>query len=149
MPVLPNEHWEKFAQGLVSGLSAHVAYLKAGYKGKVDDKNTRRDASRLRMNKEVRGRIAELQLEAARESKITVMDLVKELQAFARLSKQCKQPGAGVGAVMGIGKLLGFVIDKAEIDATLRKPARRATTDTKISLEEWKEKFAPKLEQSQ
>jgi len=46
--------------------------------------------------------------------------------------------------VMGIGKLLGFVIDKAEIDATLRKPSRRPTEDRKISLEEWKEKFAPK-----
>jgi hypothetical protein len=48
---------------------------------------------------------------------------------------------------MGKAKLLGFVIDKAEIDATYRKPSRRPIEDKKISLEEWKEKFAPKLDE--
>jgi hypothetical protein len=101
------------------------------------------------MNKEVRARIVELQREAARAAKIDLMDLVKELDAMARLAIRTRQAGAGVGAVMGKAKLLGFVIDKAEIDATLRKPSRRPVEDRKISLEEWKQKFAPKLDERQ
>jgi hypothetical protein len=151
MPVLKNPRWEKFAQGLVSGLSQHVAFLAAGYERKRSggkaSANIRSDASKLFKRTEVRLRIAELQREAAKDAKISLQDLIKQLDADWRLAHRSKQPGAAVGATMGKAKLLGFVIDKAEVDATLRKPSRRPVEDKKISLQEWQEKFQPKLDE--
>jgi len=150
MPVLTNPRWEKFAQGLVSGLSQHAAFVAAGYQRKgeaPDSKNIRSDAAKLKRNKEVRGRIAELQLEAAKDAKITLADILKEVDAAIKLGHRSRQAGAVVGAVGLKAKLRGFVIDRTEIEATLRKPSRRPTEDRKISLEEWKQKFAPKQEE--
>lgn len=151
MPVLKNPRWEKFAQGLISGLSQHAAFLQAGYErkrgGAVASKNIRSDAAKLFKMPEVRLRIMELQREAAKDAKITLKDILKEVDAAIKLGHRSKQAGAVVGAVGLKAKLLGFVIDRAEIEATLRKPSRRPIEDKKISLEEWKEKFAPKLDE--
>ncbi|RJT38686.1 hypothetical protein D3227_15575 [Mesorhizobium waimense] len=55
-----------------------------------------------------------------------------------------KLPAAGVAAIMGKARLLGLVVDKTEVATVIRKPARSPTTDTRMSLEEWQAKFAPK-----
>jgi hypothetical protein len=69
--------------------------------------------------------------------------LVKQLDEMYMLAKKVKHPAAGVGAVLAKGKLLGLVVDRAEIDATIRKPSRVPTEDKTMSMEEWQQKFAP------
>ena len=68
----------------------------------------------------LRDRLAgsELQAAAARRSEITVDDLVADLNMMLELARDNKNPSAGVPAIMGKAKLLGLVVDKAEINIT-------------------------------
>ena len=69
--------------------------------------------------------------------------MVAELESMRKLAMACKNPAAGVAAVMGKAKLLGLIVDKTEIEATVRKPAREPTEDKRMSLGEWERRFRP------
>lgn len=91
----------------------------------------------------VAARIAELRNAAAKRLEITVDDLVAELEDMRKLAMACKNPAAGVAAVMGKAKLLGLIVDKAEVATTLRKPLREPGEINQMSLDEWQARFAP------
>lgn len=137
-----NARQERFCLYLVEGLPQSRAYIDAGYVARGNAAEVA--AARLFRNVQVQSRIAELQAAAARRSEITVDDLVAELESMRKLAMACKNPAAGVAAVMGKAKLLGLIVDKAEIEATVRKPAREPTDDKRMSLEEWERRFRPK-----
>jgi len=144
MPVLANARYERFAQGVAKGLSQHEAYKKAGYSPDRPPKAMRSEASKLARRPQIAARIAELQEKHAAKLGITVDHLIRELNDMLMLAKRVKHPAAGVGAILAKGKLLGLIVDRAEIEGTIRKPSRRPTVDKTQSLEDWKEKFAPK-----
>jgi phage terminase small subunit len=75
---------------------------------------------------------------------VTVDSLVAELDEMLHLAIECENPSAGVSAVMGKAKLLGLIVDKAEVGTTIRKPSREATEERQMTLEEWQRRFAPK-----
>ncbi|MDX8492703.1 terminase small subunit [Mesorhizobium sp. VK22B] len=137
-----NARQERFCLGLAEGLPQSRAYVQAGYAACGNAAEV--SASQLLRNPKVAARLAELQASAARRSEITVDDLVAELDDMRKLATACKNPAAGVAAVMGKAKLLGLIVDKAEIEATVRKPAREPTDDKRMSLEEWERRFRPK-----
>ena len=60
------------------------------------------------------------------------------------LARDTKNPSAGVTAIMGKARLLGLVVDKAEINSAIRKPFRTPTTDSQIGIDKWVKRFAPK-----
>ena len=62
-----NVRHEKFCQALLEGKSATAAYEAAGY-GQGDDGN----AARLRVNPRIEERLAELQAEVAKDTRVTV-----------------------------------------------------------------------------
>lgn len=141
MPVLPNPRDERFAQNLAGGLPQHEAYTKAGFKMKPSA--NRADASKHARRPDVAARVKELLERQAKRLDVTVDTLVGELDMMYRLSIATKQPAAGVGAVMGKAKLLGLVIEKSEVETTVRKPLRNSASDKKMSMDEWQKKFAP------
>jgi hypothetical protein len=143
MPVLKNPRHERFAQGVCKGMSQTDAYLYAGYAPLKEAKDTRSSAAALAKNAGVSGRIEEIQAAQAARVGITVDTLLMELQEMLVLAKRIKQPSAGVGAILAKGKLLGLITDKVETNDVTRKPARRPTTQTSMSIDEWKDKFAP------
>ena len=145
MPLLQNPRHERFALGITEGLSQGDAYLKAGFKTKLTGKNLRGEASKLANRPDVTARIAELREIQVHSTGVTVDSLVEELEELRRLAVAVKNPAAGVGAVLGKAKLLGLIVDKAEIEGNLRKPSREPTDKGQMSVEEWKEKFAPKV----
>ncbi|MER9403680.1 terminase small subunit [Mesorhizobium caraganae] len=141
-----NIRQERFCQGLLEGLPQSRAYVEAGYAARGNAAQV--EASKMVRLPKVAARVAELQAAAARRSEITVDDLVAELEDMRKLAIACKHPAAGVAAVMGKAKLLGLIVDKAEIEATVRKPAREPTDDKRMSLEEWERRFRPKAVRS-
>lgn len=143
MPILSNPRYERFAQGIAKGKSQTDAYLYAGYTPNKEGKGDRSNAGTLARRPEIAERIAELQAKQANRIGVTVDDLVAELDDFMKLAKRVKQPAAGVGAVLAKGKLLGLIVDKAEVDATVRKPASKPTDQKQMTLDEWQEKFSP------
>jgi len=143
MPILHNARYERFAQGIAKGKSQHEAYLYAGYAPGADPKDVRSNAGKLARKPEVAARVEELQHKQAARIGATVDDLLFELNGMLQLAKRTKQPSAGVGAIVAKAKLLGLITDKVEVEGNLRKPARRPTAETEMSIAEWKEKFAP------
>ncbi|UCI23509.1 terminase small subunit [Mesorhizobium sp. B2-8-5] len=136
-----NTRQERFCLWLAEGLPQSRAYVEAGYSARGNAAEV--SASQLLRNPKVAARLAELQAGAARRSEITVDELVAELESMRKLAMACKNPAAGVAAVMGKAKLLGLIVDKAEVATTIRKPLREPSDTEQMSLEEWQAKFAP------
>lgn len=136
-----NPRQERFCLGLAEGLPQSRAYVDAGYTARGNAAEV--SASQLLRNPKVAARIAELQAAAAKRSEITVDDLVAQLDDLRKLAIACKNPAAGVAAIMGKAKLLGLIVDKAEVATTLRKPLREPGEINQMSLDEWQARFAP------
>ncbi|WP_027037084.1 terminase small subunit [Mesorhizobium ciceri] len=137
-----NLRQERFCLGLAEGLPQSRAYIEAGYTARGNAAEVA--AARLFRNVQVQSRIASLQAEAAKRSEITVDDLIVELDSMRKLAIACKNPAAGVSAIMGKAKLLGLIVDKAEVATTLRRPMREPGEIKQMTLEEWTAKFSPK-----
>lgn len=142
MPMLSNARYERFAQGIAKGKSQPDAYVYAGYNPSAKNKDT--NAGHVARRPEVAARVAELLAKQQQRIGVTVDALVLELDEMFKLAKRTKQPAAGVGAILAKGKLLGLITDRVESETTVRKPARRPTSETQMSLDEWKDKFEPK-----
>ncbi|MBZ9810714.1 terminase small subunit [Mesorhizobium sp. ESP-6-2] len=137
-----NIRQERFCQGLIEGLTQTRAYVEAGYTARGNAAEV--EASKMVRLPKVAARVAQLRAAAARRWEITVDDLVAELDVMLKLAHATKNPSAGVTAIMGKAKLLGLVVDKAEVATTLRKPLREPGDTERMSLEEWTAKFTPK-----
>lgn len=147
MAALPNPKQEKFCQLVAKGEPIWRAYRDAGYASK-SQKDMEANGFRLYRQAPVRPRIRELQLRNAAKLGVSVDTLVKELDGCLRLARKMKHPAAAIGAVMGKAKLLGLITDKSEVQATVvRKPMRTPGETGRMSMEDWKQQFAPKLEQ--
>ena len=102
-----------------------LAYMESGnqseaYRIAFDAENMKAEtvhkrASELMANGEVKGRIAELQAQAAERALVTVQSLTQELEEARALALQEGQPSAAVSASMGKAKLHGLLVDKAEL----------------------------------
>ena len=143
---LANPKREKFATLVAKGTPVWRAYRDAGYESK-SRKDMEANGFRLARQSDVMGRVLELQGHNRLRDGVTVETLARDLQAFVRLSKRVKHPAAGVGAVMALAKLYGLVSDKVEVQQTVvRKPMRTPGETGRMSMEEWKKQFAPKLD---
>ena len=91
-----------------------------------------------------RCRIRELQDEQRSRIGVSLDHLLKELNSAYRLARRSKQPGAMVQATSAKAKLLGFVVDRAEVEGTMRRPLREPSDVKQMSLTEWQDKFHPK-----
>lgn len=143
MPVLRNPRHERFAQGIARGKSQHDAYCYAGYTANKKPSDTRSNAGHLARKPEIADRIAELQEKQAQRTGITVDQLLVELDKMIKLATRARHAGAGTGAIMAKARLLGLITDRVEVDAVVRKPARAPTADKQLSMDEWRQKFAP------
>lgn len=114
---MPNTRHERFAQALVKGLSATEASTEAGYTG------DRGAASRLSANANIRARVAELQRIAANQAVFTVETITANL---SRIAEKAERVGDSAGlsvaraSNMDIAKLLGLIVDRSEVNATVR-----------------------------
>lgn len=109
MAALKNARHERFAQELAKGKSAAEAYVVTGYK------DNRSAASRLSTNVNVAARVAELQGKAAERTVLTVEDIARQLDEDRTFARANGAAAAAVSATMGKAKVLGLIIEKAEI----------------------------------
>ncbi|MGJ7508693.1 terminase small subunit [Variovorax sp. GT1P44] len=119
---------EKFAQAFVeTGIGAE-AYRRA-FSVRPGTKPTSIvvSASKLLADPNVALRVAQLQAEARKRHALTVDDLVAELDENrgVALKALVPQSAAATAATLGKAKLLGFLKDKIEIEATILGMAER------------------------
>lgn len=135
-----NARQERFCLFLTEGFPQSRAYVEAGYMARGNAAEV--EASRMVRLPKVAARVAELRAEAAKRSEITVDDLVADLNLMFKLALAAKNPAAGVTAVMGKAKLLGLIIDRAEVATMQRRPMREPGEVTQMSLEEWERRLS-------
>jgi phage terminase small subunit len=131
-----NSRQERFAQNLVAnGMNATAAYRAAGYAGKTEA-TARAGASELLTNPNVAARISELQQLAAKRHAKTVDTIMADLDQLRDLAIENGQTAAGVAAVMGAAKILGFITDRQQIEAVVHRPAPGPGTEKGMILSE-------------
>ncbi len=106
---LKNVRHEKFCQALFEGQTVVDAFVAAGY---VRD---RRNAVRLSNNPAVRERLTELQTEIAKENKVTVANLISELEEARKRADSLDQLSAVVKAISEKARISGLLVQKVEI----------------------------------
>lgn len=118
-----------FCHAYMETHNASESYRRAYECKNMSDKAIGVEACRLLAHPSVSLEIEALQRQAAERNKITVDDLIKELQEArdAALSATNPQASAAVAATMGKAKLLGMLMDK--VDATVTTKELPASVD--------------------
>jgi hypothetical protein len=129
----------KLAQNLVGGMTRKAAFQKAGYAAvSVGDDNITGKPRFVRYLDQLRRKQVE-------RLDYSIDNLCARLERVYLEAMEKSQYGPAVQAVMGIGKMMGHLADKTEIELhILSKPAREPTTDITLSPEEWQRQFTPK-----
>ena len=111
MSVLTNPKHERFAQELAKGKTGDEAYVLAGYKRNKDN------ASRLKANESVLGRVDEILGKAAEKVGITRERILEELAliAFASLGDANVKAADKRAACMDLARIEGHVIERSEV----------------------------------
>ena len=135
---------EAFCRGLAVGLPASRAYVDAGYDARNNAAEA--NASRLLRNAKVAARLADLRQQAAYKAVVTAESIAAELDAAFRLAFENRQAGACVAASMGKAKLFGLIVDRSEVEQTIkRKPVSDPNAPREMSLDDWQKKYGGKL----
>lgn len=117
MGALSNPRHERFAQELAKGKSAAEAYVEAGYSANEGN------CIRLKGNERVQERVAELQERAAIRAEISVADITDRLLKIAEKAERSEEAPmlqAARASLMDAAKLNGLIIDRSQVDATVR-----------------------------
>ncbi|HHW7520489.1 TPA: terminase small subunit [Mannheimia haemolytica] len=107
---------EAFCLAYIETGNASEAYRQAYETEEMKSETVHRKAKELMDNGKITARIEELKAEHAERHKLTVDDLLKELEEARILAREKENPNAMTQATMGKAKLLG--LDKQVIDHT-------------------------------
>ncbi len=108
---------EIFCVEYANGATGTQAAITAGY----SEKTAGVKASQLRAIPEVKARIAEIQAETRKDSRLTVQDHVKDLKTLTADAKTAKQYGAAVTATKAQGQVCGLY-EPGGVDEASRVP---------------------------
>ncbi len=109
-----NAKQERFCEEYAVDSNGAQACIRAGYSPKA----AKEQASRLLTKDNVRAHIAELQAKHRARLDVTVASLTAELEEARTLAIANGQASAAVQATMGIAKLHGLLVDRAEVKTT-------------------------------
>jgi phage terminase small subunit len=146
LPVVPIKlpyRQEQFCQHIHSGKSQTEAYkLAYGVSGLVAAANS----SRMIKGAKVSARLAQIRADSAAASQIDLPFLTKGLLVAYRLGLRTNQSSAASQAMLGIAKLHGFLIEKHQIDAVVRRPAASPDSPDEMSESKWLQDYGPVLD---
>lgn len=102
---LPTKKQERFCQEYLKDLNATQAYIRAGYKNKINSAGVM--AHRLLKNPNIQKRIEFLQAARAKEVKVTQEEILRNLMKIARLNPDRDDTTAKWGDVTRANELAG------------------------------------------
>lgn len=139
LDTLLNPQQRLFVAEIIKGNNLTQAYKKAGYRAK-SDAQAQRDAAKLARNPVVRAaRERALQAVEAR-AQLTANDILDELEEARQGAMRDGVWQAAVAASMGKARILGLVVNRAQVDLTLHKPAL-SSKELELDEAEWKRQF--------
>ena len=110
---------EQFARLYVETGNASEAYRQAYNADNMKPETVTNEAYKLLQDPDISAMVDDLKAEARQRHAVTVGDLLSELEQarVAALAAPTPQSSAAVSATMGKAKMLGLLVDKAEIKA--------------------------------
>ena len=110
---------EQFARLYVETGNASEAYRQAYNTDNMKPETVTNEAYKLLQTPDISAMVDDLKAEARQRHAVTVDDLLHELEQAraAALTASTPQSSAAVSATMGKAKMLGLLVDKAEIKA--------------------------------
>lgn len=121
---------ERFVQEYHATGNASEAYRRANPKSAKWTPNALNvKASRVLSEAKVQLRLEELQAEAAARHNVTVDSITEMLKEDREKAHAAGQIGAAVSASMGLAKLHGLIVDRAEVKRTDSGDVSSITTD--------------------
>lgn len=113
---------EAFVQAYHETGNASEAYRRAYNAERMKEKSIHENASKLLNHAKVAPRLEELQKRAQKRHDITIDTLTEMLKADRELARELEQSSAAVSAVMGLAKIHGLILDKAQISGDENNP---------------------------
>ena len=131
---------EHFARLYVETGNASEAYRQAYNAENMKPETVTNEAYKLLQSPDISAMVDDLKAEARQRHRVTVDDLLHELEQAraAALAAPTPQSSAAVSATMGKAKMLGLLVDKAEIKAEAEiqeKPKSRKAEKPKSRIE--------------
>ena len=134
-PIILTDKQEKFCLLIVEGKSGREAY-RIAY-GQKRPQHADVCASRTLRSIKVQQRIAQLRAGEAAALRVTVQSVTEMLVKAYDLGMAEKQVSAASQAAMGLAKLHGFLIERHQVDAVIRKPSMDANSPDEMTEEQW------------
>lgn len=113
---------EAFANAYLETGNASEAYRRAYDADAMKETAIHVNASKLLKNTKVALRLSELQKRAQKRHDITIDTLTDMLKEDRELARNLEQTSAAVSAVMGLAKIHGLILDKAQISGDEDNP---------------------------
>ena len=127
---------ELFAQAIAAGKNGRQASLDAGYRANPNAASV--DAHRRLRKPKFADRVAELQAAHAERNAITVDGQLSKLEEVRLQAIEDRNQSAAVAAIVAENKLCGLIIDKAQVETIVRRPApSRGDAGVIMSEEDW------------
>jgi phage terminase small subunit len=151
-PNLLTAQQHRFVLAIIEGKTQAEAYLAARFPRnsnqqlkEISKKQASTNGGRMMKEPIVVGALARAQEASLALASTNLASLVADLQEARSVALQSDPPqtNGAVAATMGIAKLLGLAVDKAQVEV-LHKPGF-ASKALELSEEEWKRQFAAPL----
>lgn len=115
---------QAFVDEYIKLKNGYQAYCNAGYSTNMPRGTIDIAVCNLKKKPKIKEALEKHEKSLQRKSQITVESLCEKLERvfFEAMAEEKKQYAAAVQAVMGQAKLLGLIVDKAEVKATLYRP---------------------------
>lgn len=132
---------EQFARLYVETGNASEAYRQAYNTDNMKPETVTNEAYKLLQDPDISTMVDDLKAEARQRHAVTVDDLLHELEQAraAALAAPTPQSSAAVSATMGKAKMLGLLVDKAEIKAEAEITPKQEERKCPLSQEEIKQ----------
>lgn len=151
-PNLLTAQQHRFVLAIIEGKTQAEAYKDARFPrgnkplGNITTKHASDEGGKLMKTPEVAGALAQAQERALALAATNLASLVADLQEAraVALHGEFPQANAAVAATMGIAKLLGLAVDRAQVEHIVHKPGFSSKA-LELTEDEWKRQFAGKL----
>lgn len=126
---------EAFSKAYLETGNASEAYRRAYDADGMKENAIHVNASKLLKNTKVALRVGELQKRTQKRHEITVDTITEMLKADRQLARENGQTSAAVTAAMGLAKLHGLILDKAQISGDAESPLEVVTRVELVAVE--------------
>lgn len=113
---------EAFAKAYLETGNGSEAYRRAYDADNMKSSTINRKAVELLENGKITARLDQLQQRAQKRHDITIDTLTEMLKEDRTLARELEQTSAAVSAVMGLAKIHGLILDKAQISGDEDNP---------------------------